>query len=102
MKKGGCQWEVAFWRGGTREQPRKGPRHAGRGGISISRHVADLQVKILSKETFKVGVAILRSLMRDRYSTASRAEQRQVWIPSCHLLEYNRTNIHLRLNVFCR
>lgn len=50
----------------------------GRGGISIQRHLAELQVKILSKHTFKFGVAILTSLLRDRYSSASRTEQRQV------------------------
>lgn len=50
----------------------------GGGGISIQRHLAELQVKILSKHTFKIGVAILTSLMRDRYSSASRSEQRQV------------------------
>lgn len=77
MKKGGCQWEVAFGRGGIKPQPIIGPR-AGREGISIHRHVADLQIKILSKETFKIGVAILKSLIRDRYSSASRSEQRQV------------------------
>jgi len=50
----------------------------GRGGISIQRHLAELQIKILSKQTFKLGVAILTSLIRDRYSSASRSEQRQV------------------------
>ncbi|KAG0561903.1 hypothetical protein KC19_9G102200 [Ceratodon purpureus] len=78
MKKGGCQWEVAFGRGGIKPQPIIGPR-AGREGISIHRHVADLQIKILSKETFKIGVAILKSLIRDRYSSASRSEQRQLY-----------------------
>lgn len=77
MKKGGCQWEVAFGRGGTRPQPVTS-LHSRRRGISIQRHVADLEIKILSKDTFKIGVAILRSLMRDRYSSASRFEQRQV------------------------
>jgi hypothetical protein len=41
--------------------------------------LAELQVKILSKHTFKIGVAILTSLMRDRYSSASRSEQRQMY-----------------------
>lgn len=79
MKKGGYQWEVAFGRGGTRPKLVTKP-HAGRGGISIHRDVADLQMKILSKDTFKIGVAILKSLIQDRYSSASRFEQREVYI----------------------
>uniref|UniRef100_A0A7I4BXA2 Uncharacterized protein n=1 Tax=Physcomitrium patens TaxID=3218 RepID=A0A7I4BXA2_PHYPA len=47
--------------------------------ISIKRHLAKLHDNIKYKESFMIGVVILTSLMRSRYKSASRSEQRQLF-----------------------